>query len=1108
MPPDNIESDPSASASHGAGPGSGTEPLACVSCRARKLKCDRIKPSCSRCVKVSNECVYPESRRKPTFKRRNVKELEARLAQVEDYLNQVNKAVDDKKSGNTSPDAQSIPPEVDQTSQNEYSQPGQSAESIPDTQIPVPCAIDDIVPPQDPTGSFFDDAQLMGLGMSESLPPMPVMEELNNIYFQTQHYFIPIIHPGRYLQAFYGSPLMKPPLCLQYSIWALAAVGHVKYDKYHEIFYRRARQYIDADEMKGQGEYFITVNHAQAWGLTASYEAKRMLFTRSTMSAARCVRLCQMMGLDRIDGDHIGSPPTLGPPLTWAELEERRRVFWGAFCIDAHSSISTGWPSLINLDDIVTRLPSPEDDFLADNKVETAFMHEVWQGASYTGFAGTVVVCQIFKTILHHVYTAKPDDRPEDIMHGGYWKRHRQLDNDLSSIFMFLPEKMRLPQNVRDPVAAHTNLNLHASVICLHHAAVEKVEKHDLPKSLKDTSIIRLKAAAEEVSNIIKLSSSSMPIFKSPLCALSMYCATTVYVYLAKQDPLNGLTAIDLSNLEVIINAMESIARHHNITRAFLQQAYLDIERNGLSSSIRMPGLRKYRNPFGGTKSNIPMICRSSVSKHTDVSPILPGRLPLGRAGRQGMVEFDFNDDDFGENVVGQNCFQAVLGAVTRNVAKGERLNVPIIDNSNANHKRKRVSPSPGPEMMTGVGRSMNAPQSFGKEDANIAPNPCMPAWAASQVLTGNVILPDRTASSSSSSPAQHYSGSRTTTSSHTSPSLGLGNTVEENRIDLRAFQGRISTPLWQSTEETTFFAQINESMINVLSTDTETWGILDADINWDNIEPGTVIFFSNPISDFLFPDQVRRPQLAPRPKLNESLLAIDGPNATVPTCPTDAYRARILSRDPLVIYLEGFLSGEERRSLLDISEPIFTPSTVTHDGNSTHRDTSVRDSEVALIPRDDTVRCIERRARALQGWPADLFIERLRTQRYRPGGHYGYHFDWTANHAGWGRVSSIMAWVDGQDVKGGGTRFPLLRKPEGEGMAEWCKFIKCLEKRQEEEKDEDQGVTFNVIPGNAVYWENFGPDGRGYEETWHAGLAVDEGIKVGLNIWSFGRIR
>lgn len=71
------------------GPGSGVnnevdldlEPLACVTCRSRKLKCDRAKPACVRCARFKSECVYPESRRKPAFKRRNVKELEERLGE-------------------------------------------------------------------------------------------------------------------------------------------------------------------------------------------------------------------------------------------------------------------------------------------------------------------------------------------------------------------------------------------------------------------------------------------------------------------------------------------------------------------------------------------------------------------------------------------------------------------------------------------------------------------------------------------------------------------------------------------------------------------------------------------------------------------------------------------------------------------------------------------------------------------------------------------------------------------------------------------------------------------------------------------------------------------
>lgn len=55
------------------------EALSCVSCRARKLKCCRAKPACARCLKLKIDCVYPESRRKPAFKRKNVKDLEERL---------------------------------------------------------------------------------------------------------------------------------------------------------------------------------------------------------------------------------------------------------------------------------------------------------------------------------------------------------------------------------------------------------------------------------------------------------------------------------------------------------------------------------------------------------------------------------------------------------------------------------------------------------------------------------------------------------------------------------------------------------------------------------------------------------------------------------------------------------------------------------------------------------------------------------------------------------------------------------------------------------------------------------------------------------------------
>ncbi|KAI1266350.1 2OG-Fe(II) oxygenase family oxidoreductase [Xylariaceae sp. FL1019] len=287
------------------------------------------------------------------------------------------------------------------------------------------------------------------------------------------------------------------------------------------------------------------------------------------------------------------------------------------------------------------------------------------------------------------------------------------------------------------------------------------------------------------------------------------------------------------------------------------------------------------------------------------------------------------------------------------------------------------------------------------------------------------------------------------------------------------------------------------------------------------------LVFNSSVLQNFnIFSSEPRRLPRTPRPPINESLLAIDAIGAEDPQCPDHRFDGvHVFSRAPLVIYVEGFLSLGEREELLSLSEPLFAPSTTTSDGQHVSRNTSVRDSEVALLPRADLVRCLERRALALQGWREELWIERLRTQRYVAGGHYTHHFDWGSGSRGWGRVSSGMAWVASSGLEGGGTEFPSLRKRK-EG--EWCKFIECPDARHEKGSQPEAnsqkvmahdatkkqpagelGVTFRVVPGNAVFWWNFRPDGtgRGFDETWHAGLPVTKGTKVGLNIWSWGRL-
>lgn len=90
----------------------------------------------------------------------------------------------------------------------------------------------------------------MSICSSDLRLAVELTEDRNAAYFQRAHMFIPIIHPSRYFQAFYSAPHKRPPMCLQYAVWTMASNGHDKYGHYHDIFYKRARQYADGDEMR------------------------------------------------------------------------------------------------------------------------------------------------------------------------------------------------------------------------------------------------------------------------------------------------------------------------------------------------------------------------------------------------------------------------------------------------------------------------------------------------------------------------------------------------------------------------------------------------------------------------------------------------------------------------------------------------------------------------------------------------------------------------------------------------------------------------------------------------------------------------------------------
>jgi hypothetical protein len=119
-------------------------------------------------------------------------------------------------------------------------------------------------------------------------------------------------------------------------------------------------------------------------------------------------------------------------------------------------------------------------------------------------YAAVVLMACLFGHNWLHLHRPSPNDNPENL-EGGFWKRHRKMDNVLSNTLMFLPARLKLPAGLHDPLIVYVNMNIHASTICLHQAAILKAEKHGLDERIIRQSQTRCRVAAQEIVTIMRL---------------------------------------------------------------------------------------------------------------------------------------------------------------------------------------------------------------------------------------------------------------------------------------------------------------------------------------------------------------------------------------------------------------------------------------------------------------------------------------------------------------------------------------------------------------------------------------------------------------------------
>ncbi|KAI1781310.1 2OG-Fe(II) oxygenase family oxidoreductase [Hypoxylon cercidicola] len=219
------------------------------------------------------------------------------------------------------------------------------------------------------------------------------------------------------------------------------------------------------------------------------------------------------------------------------------------------------------------------------------------------------------------------------------------------------------------------------------------------------------------------------------------------------------------------------------------------------------------------------------------------------------------------------------------------------------------------------------------------------------------------------------------------------------------------------------------------------------------------------------------------------------------------SYTIELLSIDPLVIYINDFLSDDEIEHLLDIGTKRLRPSLVTSGSENFIEvlNQTVRQSQTAVLPKKDFVcDCLTRRMQSLLGNVQHMEVEPLQIVKYEAGGdQFKSHMDWfdtPQNDTSYdiedsfkpsNRLGSIFAYLD-DDCTRGETYFPHLSSVSDSADGE--KFAI---------PDGDTGLLVKPRRGNAVFWNNLLPNGSGDARVAHLGLQVDSGTKVGLNMWS-----
>ncbi|KAK0665697.1 putative binuclear zinc transcription factor [Cercophora samala] len=565
--------------------------LSCTSCRDRKQKCDRNLPVCRRCTGLRHDCVYPNSRKSGQGKRKQVRDLEAKLFQLEDQLRTIRGSTDTDNYKSPQTFRTAVSPNVT------YSSPVASSADQSWLGEATIQERRDVQEPQDHqrqqladwlANSELEPTELDDVPLSQSM-----VEKLTTLYFKNGYHCSPMIHPSRYLLSLQSD--RQPPLFLQFVIMATGASTDPLHTSLAMSLYRRARKLAEEDEAKEPNAF--TLAHAQCWMLMANFEAQSTLFSRASLSLGKGIRIAQILNLHQLDrGPH---PPSLfqshlelpaSGNLDWIEMEERRRTWWVIYSADRLVFATSALPSIIDDRMVHTLLPKPEEVFVrgAEDMPQEhtttlqQALRERKPPASRLG--ARALAAHLFYRAVELETTESRPEAQGDQNQESYWAQQQDVGSDLLALLVSLPRDLRLPANIGCQDTIFIHVLIHTALMCLHKTAIRKAAEdgaHGTEASfVKAQGRSNLLAAAAQVMAIIRSIKDEdlTEALKNPIQGYATYIASLVFL----ED--FALTRFDGSrgNVVFLLELLQRFSQTHPVARMLAGQLSQELKRLGV----------------------------------------------------------------------------------------------------------------------------------------------------------------------------------------------------------------------------------------------------------------------------------------------------------------------------------------------------------------------------------------------------------------------------------------------------------------------------------------------------------------------------------------------